>query len=122
MTDDTTAADTTAADTTAADTTAADTTPGDDTGLDTTSASGGQRPDRDRGAGSAEGRGYTVGSFIMAALAMLVIPPLHGILGVVLGYVGHRKGDPLGGTALVCSLVAMVVGSVLASVLFRSLT
>ena len=69
-----------------------------------------------------EGRGYTVGSFIMAVLAILVIPPLHGIIGAVLGYIGHRKGDDLGKTAMLCSLAAMVVGSTLAAFAFSSVT
>ena len=69
-----------------------------------------------------EGRGYTVSSFVMAVLAMLVIPPLHGIIGASLGYIGYHKGDPLGRTAMVCSLAAMVVGSIVAAVAFRSVT
>lgn len=69
-----------------------------------------------------EGRGYTVGSFIMAVLAILVIPPLHGIIGAVLGYIGHRKGDSRGKTAMLCSLAAMVVGSMLAAFAFSSVT
>ncbi len=68
------------------------------------------------------GRGYTVGSFVMAVLALLVIPPLHGVIGAVLGYVGHRKGDALGRTAMVASLLAMVVGSMVALLAFRSVT
>ncbi|MDP8974778.1 MAG: hypothetical protein M3N28_00095 [Actinomycetota bacterium] len=67
-----------------------------------------------------EGRGYTVGGFIMAVLAVLVIPPIHGLIGGVLGYIGHRKGDSLGRTAMVCSLAAMVVGSMVAALAFRS--
>lgn len=67
-----------------------------------------------------EGRGYTVGGFIMAVLAVLVIPPIHGLIGGVLGYIGHRKGDPLGRTAMACSLAAMVVGSMVAALAFRS--
>lgn len=69
-----------------------------------------------------EGRGYTVSSFVMAVLAILVIPPLHGIIGAVLGYIGHRKGDPLGKTAMLCSLAAMVVGSIVAAFAFSSVT
>ena len=79
-------------------------------------------PEHAAGSGSREGRGYTLGSLIMAVLALLVIPPLHGIIGAALGYVGYRKGDPLGSTAMACSLVAMVVGSVLAALLFDSVT
>lgn len=71
---------------------------------------------------SREGRAYTVNSFIMALLAIAVLPPLHGIIGAVLGYVGLQKGDPLGRTAMVCSLVAMLVGMVVAVVLYRAAT
>jgi hypothetical protein len=69
-----------------------------------------------------EGRGYTVCSFIMAVLAIALIPPLHGAIGMALGYVGHRKGDPLARTALWCSLAATVVGSVIAALLYGALT
>ncbi len=69
-----------------------------------------------------EGRGYTVGSFIMAVLAILVIPPLHGIIGAVLGYIGHQKGDSLGRTAMFCSLAAMLVGSIVAAFALGSVT
>ena len=69
-----------------------------------------------------EGRGYTASSFVMAVLAVAVVPPLHGIIGAVLGYVGYRKGDPLGRTAVVCSLAAMVVGMVVATALYRAAT
>jgi hypothetical protein len=72
--------------------------------------------------GHLEGRGYTVGSFVMAVLAILVIPPLHGIIGAVLGYIGHRKGDSLGKTAMLCSLAAMVVGGIVAAFAFSSVT
>lgn len=69
-----------------------------------------------------EGRGYTVSSFVMAVLAIALVPPLHGAIGAVLGYVGHRKGDPLGRTALVCSLAATVMGMVVATLLYRAAT
>ena len=69
-----------------------------------------------------EGRGYTTSSFVMAVLTVAVVPPLHGVIGAVLGYVGWRKGDPLGRTAMVCSLLAMVVGMVVATVLYRAAT
>ncbi len=74
------------------------------------------------GSSHLEGRGYTVGSFILAVLAILVYPPLHGVIGAVLGYIGHRKGDSLGRTAMVCSLTAMVVGLVVADFAYRSVT
>ena len=69
-----------------------------------------------------EGRGYTVGSFVMAVLAILVIPPLHGIIGAVLGYIGHHKGDSLGRTAMFSSLAAMLVGSIVAAFALGSVT
>lgn len=71
---------------------------------------------------SREGRGYSVSSFVLAVLAVTVMPPLHGIIGAVLGYVGWKKGDPLGRTAMVCSLVAMMLGMVLATFLYRAAT
>ena len=69
-----------------------------------------------------EGRGYTVSSFVMAAVAVAVLPPLLGGIGAVLGYVGLRKGDPRGRAAMVCSLVAIVVGSLLAMAVYEAVT
>ena len=65
-----------------------------------------------------EGRGYTVASFVLAVLAVALIPPVHGVIGAVLGYVGWRKGDPLGRTAAACSVLGMVLGAIVAVTLY----
>lgn len=61
-----------------------------------------------------EGRGYTIAAFVLAALALLFAPIFLGPAGVALGVVGLRKGDPLGKTAVIAAIVAMVVGIALA--------
>jgi len=90
-----------------------------DTGTPDTGTAG---PVTAGGADHLEGRGYTVSSFIMAVMALLVIPPLHGIVGAILGYTGYRKGDPRGKTAMLCSLAAMALGSMVAALAFNSVT
>ncbi len=64
-----------------------------------------------------EGRGYTVGSFLMAAFAVALLPLLFGPIGVVLGLVGMRKGDPLGRVSALTAAAATVLGLLLSTVL-----
>ena len=56
------------------------------------------------------GRAYTIASLVMAVLALALVPPLFGAIGVGLGLVARRRGDPRGTTAVVCCVVATVVG------------
>jgi hypothetical protein len=64
-------------------------------------------------AASAEGRGYTVASFICAGIAILFLPFVVGPLGAVMGKVGLNKGDPLGKWGLITSIITSVLGTVL---------
>jgi hypothetical protein len=59
---------------------------------------------------SREGRGFTIGAFVCAGAALLIIPILFGPVGIALGVIGERKGDPLGRTAWILAIVGMVVG------------
>ena len=70
----------------------------------------------------AVGRGYTVGSFIMAAFALALLPPLFGIIGVALGVTGYRNGDPRGRTAAWCSVAAALLGVAAAALLFSGVS
>lgn len=58
------------------------------------------------------GRGYTIAAFICAAVSLLILPIVFGPLGIVLGVVGNRKGDPLGTWAALTAGVLMVAGMV----------
>ena len=59
------------------------------------------------------GRGWTIGAFVCAAVAVLLLPYVFGPVGMILGYVGHRKGDPLGRWAMGASFIGLCVGLLL---------
>ncbi|WP_405485862.1 hypothetical protein [Nocardia sp. NBC_00511] len=53
---------------------------------------------------------YSIIAFVCAAIALLFCPPGFGIAGIVLGVIGHNKGEPLGKWAAIASGVALIVG------------
>jgi hypothetical protein len=66
------------------------------------------------------GRPFTIAAFICAALALL-FGLLAGIPGVVLGIVGHVKGDrPLAAWSIAASVVAAVISMIIAAALLSS--
>lgn len=69
---------------------------------------------------TATGRGWSVAAFVCAAAAFLVFPIVFGPLGIALGVVANRKGDPLGKWAAVTAGVCMVAGMVIGALLFAS--
>lgn len=66
------------------------------------------------------GRGFTIGAFVCAVIALIILPPVFGIAGIVLGSVGKSKGDPLGKTAMIVSAVCLALGMVIGAVLILS--
>lgn len=68
------------------------------------------------------GRVFTIIAFVFAAIALLFCPPLFGVAGIVLGAIGHSKGDPLGkwaiGAAAVCMVVGMILGALAADSIY----
>ncbi|MGW0803957.1 hypothetical protein [Nonomuraea sp. NPDC002799] len=54
--------------------------------------------------------------FVCAVVAVLFIPILFGLAGIVLGIVGHTRGEPLGKWAAVAAGVGMIVGMVLGAI------
>lgn len=66
------------------------------------------------------GRGFTIGAFVCAAIALLILPPVFGIAGIVLGSVGRSKGDPLGKTAMIVSGVCLGVGMIIGVIVLTS--
>ncbi|MED7923674.1 hypothetical protein SMD20_05505 [Nonomuraea sp. LP-02] len=54
---------------------------------------------------------------VCAAVAVLYAPVLFGLAGIVLGIVGHLRGEPLGKWAAPAAGVGMGVGTVLTLVL-----
>jgi len=51
---------------------------------------------------------------------LIILPPVFGIAGIVLGNVGKNKGDPLGKTAMIVSAVCLVVGMIIGVLIFTS--
>jgi hypothetical protein len=67
------------------------------------------------------GRGYTIASFVLAAVSLLIAPIIIGPIGAVLGFVGQSKGDRLGKWAGITSIACTVVGLALAAVVISHL-
>ncbi|WP_327092041.1 hypothetical protein OIE66_15830 [Nonomuraea sp. NBC_01738] len=59
--------------------------------------------------------------FVCAAIALVFIPILFGIAGIVLGVVGHTRGEPLGKWTAVTSGVTMILGMVIGYLLAASM-
>ncbi|MCI4064855.1 hypothetical protein MRQ36_20705 [Micromonospora sp. R77] len=63
----------------------------------------------------------TILGFVFAVIAVLFLPPLFGLAGLVLGIVGAVLGDkPLGWYAAAASVVGALLGMVLAAALLNS--
>jgi hypothetical protein len=62
------------------------------------------------------GRGFTIAAFVLSAIALAFFPIVTGPVGAVLGFVGYSKGDPhgrlAGFTAILCTVVGIVLGVV----------
>lgn len=56
------------------------------------------------------GRGYSIAGGILGVAALVVLPILLGPAGIALGYVGYRKGDRHGRTAMIVAGVGTVLG------------
>jgi hypothetical protein len=56
-----------------------------------------------------------MGAFACAVIALVLLPPVLGITGAVLGGVAHSKGDKLGMpaaiAAIVCGVIGMAIGA-----------
>lgn len=66
------------------------------------------------------GRTLSIIGFVLAGIALFLFPPVFGIAGAIVGYLGHRKGDPLGKWAAGASIAAVVVGMILGFVVFNA--
>ncbi|MBL7255358.1 hypothetical protein [Paractinoplanes lichenicola] len=75
-----------------------------------------------RRTGSVTGaRVCTIIAFVFAALAVLFLPPVMGLVAIVLGLVGGYLGDrPLGWYAAAAGAVGAVLGMVLGAILLNA--
>jgi purine-cytosine permease-like protein len=63
----------------------------------------------------------TILAFVFAVIAIFFLPPLFGLVGLVLGIVGAVLGDkPLGWYAAAASVVGAILGLVIAAALVNS--
>lgn len=58
-------------------------------------------------------RPLAVGGFVLAVVALLVLPIVTGPLGMALGLVSHVKGDRLGMPATFAAGIGMIAGMAL---------
>ncbi|MET8870866.1 hypothetical protein [Nocardia sp. NPDC004604] len=56
--------------------------------------------------------------FVCAGISLLFCPYLFGPMGIVLGIIGHRKGESLGKWAAIASAISLVVGLIMVYAVF----
>ena len=59
--------------------------------------------------------------FLCAAVAVFFLPIVLGPVAVVLGFVAHRKGDPLGRWVIGAGVLGTVLGFALGALVFAKL-
>ena len=67
---------------------------------------------------AAGGRPYVIAGFICAVVAVGFLPIVLGPIAVVLGFLAHRKHDPMGRWVMIVGVVGMLLGFALAALLF----
>ena len=65
------------------------------------------------------GHGLTIGSAVCSVAAFLI--PLVGLLGIVLGFVGHGRGERYGKWAGILAIVCTVAGFALNYVILKNM-
>jgi len=65
---------------------------------------------------------YTVLAFVFGAVAILFLPIVFGPAAIILGYLGMRKGDPLGRYALGFAVLATILGFLLSAIVYSANT
>ncbi|MFG2166558.1 hypothetical protein [Micromonospora chersina] len=70
---------------------------------------------------SSAARICTILAFVFAVIAIFFLPPLFGLVGLVLGIVGAVLGDkPLGWYAAAASVVGAVIGMIIGYAIYNS--
>ncbi len=72
-------------------------------------------------AGKPPGRPWTIAGLVCGLLALLLVPIIFGPLGIIFGFVGKSKGDPMGQWVGIGSIVTTVLGILLGLALTQSL-
>ncbi|WP_283206637.1 hypothetical protein [Nocardia cyriacigeorgica] len=63
---------------------------------------------------------FSIIGFVCAGICLLFCPILFGPAGIILGIIGHNKGEPLGKWAAVAAGVAMAIGLILTFAFFNA--
>ena len=63
------------------------------------------------------GNGFSIAAFVLAAIAVLFLPIVFGLLAVVLGAIALRRGEPHGRLALILGVAGTVAGFALGAVI-----
>lgn len=65
------------------------------------------------------GRGYTIGSFVLAGIALFVLPVVAAAIGLGVGWMAYRQGDPAARWAMVANAVILVL-AVIAAIIYAT--
>lgn len=71
---------------------------------------------------ASSGRGLSIAGIVLGVVAVFLLPIVLGPVGIVLGYLGHRRGDPLGRTAMIVAGVGLVAGLIVGFFAFQALS
>ncbi|WP_175585370.1 DUF4190 domain-containing protein [Nocardia cyriacigeorgica] len=63
---------------------------------------------------------FSIIGFVCAGICLLFCPILFGPAGIILGIIGHNKGEPLGKWAAIAAGVAMAIGLILTFAFFNA--
>lgn len=71
--------------------------------------------------GTPEGRTLSIVAFVLAAVAVFIVPIILGPIAAILGGVAMRKGDSLGRWALAAGIAATIIGMVVGAAFMMSM-
>ena len=66
------------------------------------------------------GRGFTIAGAVCAVLALVLVPPVFGILGLVLGLIAYKKHDRVGLYVAIASVACGVAGMILGAAVLHA--
>jgi hypothetical protein len=67
---------------------------------------------------AAGGRPYVIAGFVCALIAVGFLPIVLGPAAIVLGFLAHRKRDPLGRWVMIAGAIGMILGFVVGALVF----
>lgn len=72
-------------------------------------------------AGKPEGRTLSIVAFVLAGIAVFIVPIILGPIAAILGGIAMSKGDPLGRWALAAGIAGTIIGMALGAALVASM-